>query len=145
MKLIKLAPVVVAVILSACSSAKQAEPVAEKAQAVNTAPTEKTIAYSCQGKKSIVAHYYFEGENAVKADVTLGKKVTKDLTRDTNNADFAAFASGKYVWHVDSPLALATAEKTNAVNLTLKGKSSDRLLVKDCSVNAAATAKLASK
>ena len=132
-----------AVALSAC--AKDA-PIMENAStqmAAQTASTitDKTVVYSCN-KKTVTVVYQFENQEPTGAMVMVGDKViAKDFTRDAAQKDFTSFTSGKYVWNVDSGLTLDKFDSVVPVNLLLKGKNSDKIIVKNCDVNAKATAK----
>lgn len=135
MKLVKTLSAIAAVaVLAACSnSAKKEQPVVVK--------SEKTVVYSC-GKKLVRVVYQFEGKEAVEAQVSLGKKVIAEgLQRDTAQKDFTSFASDKYTWNVDTGFTLDNTTEVDAVMLTQKGKKSDKILAKHCSINAKATAK----
>ena len=97
--------------------------------------------FSC-GKKPVKVVYQFEGKEAVEAQVSLGKKVIAEgLQRDTAQKDFTSFASDKYTWNVDTGFTLDNTTEVDAVMLTQKGKKSDKILAKNCSINAKATAK----
>ena len=103
--------------------------------------TDKTVVYTCN-KKTVTAVYQFENQEPTAAMVMVGDKViAKDFTRDAAQKDFTSFTSGKYVWNVDSGLTLDKFDSVVPVNLLLKGKNSDKIIVKNCDVNAKATAK----
>ena len=132
-----------AVVLSAC--AKDA-PVMEKASdqmSAQTASTitDKTVVYSCN-KKTVTAVYQFENQEPVAAMVSLGNKIiAKDFARDKSQNDFTSFTSGDYVWNVDSGLTLDKFDSVVPVNLIQKGKTSDKIIIKNCDVNEKATKK----
>ena len=138
MKFVKvLSAVATVAILSACSNAT--------AKMEDTGPalsiTDKTVVYSCN-KKTVTAVYQFEGQEPTGAMVMVGNKViAKDFARDVAQKDFTAFTSGNYVWNVDSGLTLDKFDSVVPVNLLQKGKKSDKIIVKNCDVNAKATAK----
>ena len=138
MKFVKvLSAVATVAILSACSSATAKLEGKEPALTV----TDKTVVYSCN-KKIVTAVYQFEGQEPTGAMVMVGNKViAKDFARDTAQKDFTAFTSGNYVWNVDSGLTLDKFDSVVPVNLLQKGKKSDKIIVKNCDVNAKATAK----
>ena len=120
MKLVKtLSAIAVVAVLAACSnSAKKEEPIVK---------SEKTVVYSC-GKKPVKVVYQFE-------------VIAEGLQRDTAQKDFTSFASDKYTWNVDTGFTLDNTTEVDAVMLTQKGKKSDKILAKNCSINAKATAK----
>lgn len=138
MKFVKvLSAVATVAILSACSSATAKMEGKEPALTV----TDKTVVYSCN-KKTVTAVYQFEGQEPTGAMVMVGNKViAKDFARDAAQKDFTAFTSGNYVWNVDSGLTLDKFDSVVPVNLLQKGKKSDKIIVKNCDVNAKATAK----
>ena len=138
MKFVKvLSAVATVAILSACSSATAKLEGKEPALTV----TDKTVVYSCN-KKIVTAVYQFEGQEPTGAMVMVGNKViAKDFARDTAQKDFTAFTSGNYVWNVDSGLTLDKFDSVVPVNLLQKGKKADKIIVKNCDVNAKATAK----
>ena len=142
MKFINFLPAAAAaIVLSACA---QEAPKVEKApEAVAVAPTitDKTVVYSCN-KKTVTAVYQFENQEPTTAMVSVGNKIiAKDFARDKSQTDFTSFTSGNYVWNVDSGLTLDKFDSVVPVNLLQKGKQSDKIIVKNCSVNAKATAK----
>ena len=51
------------------------------------------------------------------------------------------YSCGKYTWNVDTGFTLDNTTEVDAVMLTQKGKKSDKILAKHCSINAKATAK----
>ena len=126
-------------ILAACSNATaNVEP---KAAGAMPTITDKTVVYSCN-KKTVTAVYQFEGQEPTGSMVMVGNKViAKDFARDASQKDFTAFTSGNYVWNVDSGLTLDKFDSVVPVNLLQKGKKSDKIIVKNCDVNAKATAK----
>lgn len=126
-------------ILAACSNATaNVEP---KAAGAMPTITDKTVVYSCN-KKTVTAVYQFEGQEPTGAMVMVGNKViAKDFARDASQKDFTAFTSGNYVWNVDSGLTLDKFDSVVPVNLLQKGKKADKIIVKNCDVNAKATAK----
>ena len=126
-------------ILAACSNATaNVEP---KAAGAMPTITDKTVVYSCN-KKAVTAVYQFEGQEPTGAMVMVGNKViAKDFARDASQKDFTAFTSGNYVWNVDSGLTLDKFDSVVPVNLLQKGKKADKIIVKNCDVNAKATAK----
>ena len=67
--------------------------------------------------------------------------IAKDFVRDTTQKDFTVFTSGNYVWKVTNNLTLNKFDSVLPVKLLEKGKKSDRIIVKNCDVNAKATAK----
>ena len=141
MKLAKVLPAMTAfVVLSAC--ANEAPKMENKVEQVATPTvTDKTVVYTCN-KKTVTAVYQFENQEPTAAMVMVGDKViAKDFTRDAAQKDFTSFTSGKYVWNVDSGLTLDKFDSVVPVNLLLKGKNSDKIIVKNCDVNAKATAK----
>ena len=126
-------------ILAACSNATAN--VESKAAGAMPTITDKTVVYSCN-KKTVTAVYQFEGQEPTGAMVMVGNKViAKDFARDTAQKDFTAFTSGNYVWNVDRALTLDNFDSVVPVNLLQKGKKSDKIIVKNCDVNAKATAK----
>ena len=130
MKLAKVLPAMAAlVVLSACAS--EAPKVENKAeQAATPTVTDKTVVYTCN-KKTVTA-----------AMVMVGNKVVaKDFARDAAQKDFTSFTSGKYVWNVDSGLTLDKFDSVAPVNLLIKVKKADKIVVKNCDVDAKATAK----
>ena len=137
MKFVKvLSAVATVAILSACSNAT-----AKMEQKTAGAMASITVVYSCN-KKTVTAVYQFEGQEPTGAMVMVGNKViAKDFARDTAQKDFTAFTSGNYVWNVDSGLTLDKFDSVVPVNLLQKGKKSDKIIVKNCDVNAKATAK----
>ena len=103
--------------------------------------TDKTVVYSCN-KKTVTAVYQFENQEPVAAMVSLGNKIiAKDFARDKSQNDFTSFTSGDYVWNVDSGLTLDKFDSVVPVNLIQKGKTSDKIIIKNCDVNAKATKK----
>ena len=140
MKFVKvLSAVATVAILSACSNATAK--MEEKAVGAMPSITDKTVVYSCN-KKTVTAVYQFEGKEPTSAMVMVGNKViAKDFARDASQKDFTAFTSGNYVWNVDSGLTLDKFDSVVPVNLLQKGKKSDKIIVKNCDVNAKATAK----
>lgn len=138
MKFVKvLSAVATVAILSACSNATAK--MEDKGPALSI--TDKTVVYSCN-KKTVTAVYQFEGQEPTGAMVMVGNKViAKDFARDASQKDFTAFTSGNYVWNVDSGLTLDKFDSVVPVNLLQKGKKSDKIIVKNCDVNAKATAK----
>ena len=126
-------------ILAACSDATAN--VESKAAGAMPTITDKTVVYSCN-KKTVTAVYQFEGQEPTGAMVMVGNKViAKDFARDASQKDSTAFTSGNYVWNVDSGLTLDKFDSVVPVNLLQKGKKSDKIIVKNCDVNAKATAK----
>ena len=126
-------------ILAACSNATAN--VESKAAGAMPTITDKTVVYSCN-KKTVTAVYQFEGQESTGAMVMVGNKViAKDFARDASQKDFTAFTSGNYVWNVDSGLTLDKFDSVVPVNLLQKGKKADKIIVKNCDVNAKATAK----
>ena len=126
-------------ILAACSNATAN--VESKAAGAMPTITDKTVVYSCN-KKTVTAVYQFEGQEPTGAMVMVGNKViAKDFTRDASQKDFTAFTSGNYVWNVDSGLSLDKFDSVVPVNLLQKGQKTDKIIVKNCDVNAKATAK----
>lgn len=146
MKFTKVLPAFAAAIaLSACANeAPKMEKAPEQAAAMTqTLPTitDKTVVYSCN-KKTVTAVYQFENQEPTGAMVSVGNKViAKDFARDKSQTDFTSFTSGNYVWNVDSGLTLDKFDSVVPVNLIQKGKNSDKIIVKNCDVNAKATAK----
>ena len=140
MKFVKvLSAVATVAILSACSNATAK--MEEKAVGAMPSITDKTVVYSCN-KKTVTSVYQFEGQEPTGAMVMVGNKViAKDFARDASQKDFTAFTSGNYVWNVDSGLTLDKFDSVVPVNLLQKGKKSDKIIVKNCDVNAKATAK----
>ena len=140
MKFVKVLSAVAAVaILSACSNATAK--MEQKTAGAMASITDKTVVYSCN-KKIVTAVYQFEGQEPTGAMVMVGNKViAKDFARDASQKDFTAFTSGNYVWNVDSGLTLDKFDSVVPVNLLQKGKKSDKIIVKNCDVNAKATAK----
>ena len=132
MKLAKVLPAMAAlVVLSACAS--DAPKMENKA--------DKTVVYTCN-KKTVTAVYQFENQEPTAAMVMVGNKVVaKDFARDAAQKDFTSFTSGKYVWNVDSGLTLDKFDSVVPVNLLIKGKKADKIVVKNCDVDAKATAK----
>ena len=133
-----------AIALSAC--AKEA-PVMEKAPVQMTAAqtastiTDKTVVYSCN-KKTVTAVYQFENQEPIGAMVSVGDNIiAKDFTRDKSQNDFTSFTSGDYIWNVDSGLTLDKFDSVVPVNLIQKGKSNDKIIIKNCDVNVKATKK----
>ena len=103
--------------------------------------TDKTVVYTCN-KKTVTAVYQFENQEPTAAMVMVGNKVVaKDFARDAAQKDFTSFTSGKYVWNVDSGLTLDKFDSVVPVNLLIKGKKADKIVVKNCDVDAKATAK----
>ena len=141
MKLVKVLPVMAAfVVLSACAS-ETAKMESKPAQGAMPTVTDKTVVYSCN-KKTVTAVYQFENQEPTAAMVMVGNKViAKDFSRDTAQKDFTSFTSGKYVWNVDSGLTLDKFDSVVPVNLLIKGKKADKIVVKNCDVDAKATAK----
>ena len=126
-------------ILAACSNATAN--VESKAAGAMPTITDKTVVYSCN-KKTVTAVYQFEGQEPTGAMVMVGNKViAKDFARDASQKDITAFTSGNYVWNVDSGLTLDKFDSVVPVNLLQKGKKADKIIVKNCDVNAKATAK----
>lgn len=126
-------------ILAACSNATAN--VESKAAGAMPTITDKTVVYSCN-KKTVTAVYQFEGQEPTGSMVMVGNKViAKDFARDASQKDFTAFTSGNYVWNVDSGLTLDKFDSVVPVNLLQKGKKADKIIVKNCDVNAKATAK----
>ena len=127
-------------ILAACSNATAN--VESKAAGAMPTITDKTVVYSCN-KKTVTAVYQFEGQEPTGAMVMVGnnKVIAKDFARDASQKDFTAFTSGNYVWNVDSGLTLDKFGSVVPVNLLQKGKKADKIIVKNCDVNAKATAK----
>ena len=121
MKLAKVLPAMAAlVVLSACAS---------------DAP-------KMENKKTVTAVYQFENQEPTAAMVMVGNKViAKDFARDAAQKDFTSFTSGKYVWNVDSGLTLDKFDSVVPVNLLIKGKKADKIVVKNCDVDAKATVK----
>ena len=140
MKFVKvLSAVATVAILGACSNATAK--IEQKTAGTMASITDKTVVYSCN-KKTVTAVYQFEGQEPTGAMVMVGNKViAKDFVRDTTQKDFTVFTSGNYVWNVDSDLTLNKFDSVLPVNLLEKGKKSDRIIVKNCDVNAKATAK----
>ena len=140
MKFVKvLSAVATVAILSACSNATAK--MEQKTAGAMASITDKTVVYSCN-KKTVTAVYQFEGQELTGAMVMVGNKViAKDFARDAAQKDFTAFTSGNYVWNVDSGLTLDKFDSVVPVNLLQKGKKSDKIIVKNCDVNAKATAK----
>ncbi len=138
MKFVKvLSAVATVAIWSACSHATAK--MEDKGPSLSI--TDKTVVYSCN-KKTVTAVYQFEGQEPTGAMVMVGNKViAKDFARDAAQKDFTAFTSGNYVWNVDSGLTLDKFDSVVPVNLLQKGKKSDKIIVKNCDVNAKATAK----
>ena len=138
MKFVKvLSAVATVAILSACSNTTAK--MEDKGPTLSI--TDKTVVYSCN-KKTVTAVYQFEGQEPTGAMVMVGNKViAKDFARDAAQKDFTAFTSGNYVWNVDSGLTLDKFDSVVPVNLLQKGKKSDKIIVKNCDVNAKATAK----
>ena len=138
MKFVKvLSAVATVAILSACSTTTAK--MEDKGPVLSI--TDKTVVYSCN-KKTVTAVYQFEGQEPTGAMVMVGNKViAKDFARDAAQKDFTAFTSGNYVWNVDSGLTLDKFDSVVPVNLLQKGKKSDKIIVKNCDVNAKATAK----
>ncbi|EHK89492.1 hypothetical protein [Aggregatibacter actinomycetemcomitans] len=133
MKLVKtLSVVAVIAVLSACSASKK-EPQPVK--------SEKTVVYSCN-KRAVTVTYQFENQEATEAKVVMRKKVIAESLPVSNvDKDFPSFISDKYIWSVDSGFSLNTATATDGVMLTQRGKKVDRILAKNCKVNAKATAR----
>ncbi|WP_233116344.1 hypothetical protein [Aggregatibacter actinomycetemcomitans] len=133
MKLVKtLSAVAVIAVLSACSASKK-EPQLVK--------SEKTVVYSCN-KRAVTVTYQFENQEATEAKVVMRKKVIAESLPVSNvDKDFPSFISDKYIWSVDSGFSLNTATATDGVMLTQRGKKVDRILAKNCKVNAKATAR----
>ena len=126
-------------ILAACSNATAN--VESKAAGAMPTITDKTVVYSCN-KKTVTAVYQFEGQEPTGAMVMVGNKViAKDFARDASQKDFTAFTSGNYVWNVDSGLTLDKFHSVVPVHLLQKGKQAYKIIVKNCDVNAKATAK----
>lgn len=146
MKLIKFIPAVMAtVVLAACSTATKVENTMEKAgEEMKAAMTEtsRTVVYTCQRNKQVVASYAFTGEKATGVTLTVNNVAVKGLMRDDNNKDLASFTSKSHIWNVENSFNLANFDKTSGVMLFQKGKKSDKILAKDCAVNVAETAKL---
>ena len=146
MKFTKVLPAFAAAIaLSACANeAPKMEKAPEQAAAMTQSLptiTDKTVVYSCN-KKTVTAVYQFENQEPTGAMVSVGNKViAKDFARDKSQTDFTSFTSGNYVWNVDSGLTLDKFDSVVPVNLIQKGKNSDKIIVKNCDVNAKATAK----
>ena len=135
MKLAKVLPAMAAlVVLSACAS--DAPKMENKAEQMATPTvTDKTVVYTCN-KKTVTAVYQFENQEPTAAMVMVGNKViAKDFARDAAQKDFTSFTSGKYVWNVDK------FDSVVPVNLLIKGKKADKIVVKNCDVDAKATAK----
>ena len=65
----------------------------------------------------------------------------KDFARDAAQKDFTSFTSGKYVWNVDSGLTLDKFDSVVPVNLLIKGKKADKIVVKNCDVDAKSNCK----
>ncbi|MBN6065813.1 hypothetical protein HYE66_04975 [Aggregatibacter actinomycetemcomitans] len=133
MKLVKtLSAVAIIAVLSACSAKK------EPPQPVKS---EKTVVYSCN-KRAVTVTYQFENQDATEAKVVMRKKVIAESLPVSNlDKDFPSFVSDKYIWSVDSGFSLNTATTTDGVMLTQRGKKVDRILAKNCKVNAKATAR----
>ena len=134
---------VAAVALSACAKDASIMEKASTQMAAQTASTitDKTVVYSCN-KKTVTAVYQFENQEPVAAMVSLGNKIiAKDFARDKSQNDFTSFTSGDYVWNVDSGLTLDKFDSVVPVNLIQKGKTSDKIIIKNCDVNAKATKK----
>lgn len=147
MKFTKVLPAFAAAIaLSACANeAPQMDKAPEQVAAAMTQAlptiTDKTVVYSCNNK-TVTAVYQFENQEPTGAMVSVGNKViAKDFARDKSQTDFTSFTSGNYVWNVDSGLTLDKFDSVVPVNLIQKGKNSDKIIVKNCDVNAKATAK----
>ena len=137
MKFTKVLPAFAAAIaLSACANeAPKMEKAPEQAAAMTQALPTIT-------KKTVTAVYQFENQEPTGAMVSVGNKViAKDFARDKSQTDFTSFTSGNYVWNVDSGLTLDKFDSVVPVNLIQKGKNSDKIIVKNCDVNAKATAK----
>ncbi|WP_373779215.1 hypothetical protein [Glaesserella sp.] len=143
-----------ALILAACSQTSTPVESVPQATVQETVPanvqvneqklatTAKSVAYFCDGNL-VSAAYTFDGQNARAAAVRVGENlVTDTLVRDVTNTDFASFVSANYVWNVEPSLTLDTFDKAKAVMLTRKGGNSDVVLVKNCKIRSAATAKL---
>ena len=77
----------------------------------------------------------------IPAEIHQNKVIAKDFARDAAQKDFTSFTSGKYVWNVDSGLTLDKFDSVAPVNLLIKGKKTDKIVVKNCDVDAKATAK----
>jgi len=134
MKLAKVLPAMAAlVVLSACASdAPKMENKVEQTAAPTV--TDKTVVYTCN-KKTVTAVYQFENQEPTAAMVMVGNKVVaKDFARDAAQKDFTSFTSGKYVWNVDSGLTLDKFDSVVPVNLLIKGKKADKIVVKNCDV-----------
>ena len=86
--------------------------------------------------------YQFENQEPIGAMVSVGDNIiAKDFTRDKSQNDFTSFTSGDYIWNVDSGLTLDKFDSVVPVNLIQKGKSSDKIIIKNCDVNVKATKK----
>lgn len=147
MKFTKVLPAFAAAIaLSACANeAPKMDKAPEQVAAAMTQAlptiTDKTVVYSCN-KKTVTAVYQFENQEPTGAMVSVGNKViAKDFARDKSQTDFTSFTSGNYVWNVDSGLTLDKFDSVAPVNLLIKGKKADKIVVKNCDVDAKATAK----
>ena len=55
--------------------------------------------------------------------------------------DFTSFTSGKYVWNVDSGLTLDKFDSVCASKSFNQRQKADKIVVKNCDVDAKATAK----
>ena len=104
--------------------------------------TDKTVVYSCN-KKTVTAVYQFEGQEPTGAMVMVGNKViAKDFARDASTKRFyCIYFRQLCVATVDSGLTLDKFDSVVPVNLLQKGKKADKIIVKNCDVNAKATAK----
>ena len=147
MKFTKVLPAFAAAIaLSACANeAPKMDKAPEQVAAAMTQAlptiTDKTVVYSCNNK-TVTAVYQFENQEPTGAMVSVGNKViAKDFARDKSQTDFTSFTSGNYVWNVDSGLTLDKFDSVVPVNLLIKGKKADKIVVKNCDVDAKATAK----
>ncbi|WP_109077605.1 hypothetical protein [Aggregatibacter kilianii] len=134
MKLVKtLSAVAIIAVLSACSASKKEPPPPVK--------SEKTVVYSCN-KRAVTVTYQFENQEPTEAKVVMRKKViAESLPLSNVDKDFPSFVSDKYIWSVDNGFSLNTATETEGVMLTQRGKKVDRILAKNCKVNAKATAR----
>ncbi|WP_314721970.1 hypothetical protein [Haemophilus pittmaniae] len=101
----------------------------------------KNAVYNCGGK-TLTVNYTFEGKTPISATAYLdNQRIAREMPFDDSYKSLPTFKLDNHRLTLDDGFGPETATTTDVVTLTEATKASDKILAKNCMINAEATAK----
>lgn len=130
--------VLIALVAACSQNDKPEKPVKQRKPSTSLV---KNVVYQCNGK-TLTANYTFEGKTPISATVYLdNQRIAREMPFDESYKSLPTFKLDNYRLTLDDGFAPETATAKDVVTFTESTKASDKILAKDCHVDAQATAK----